>query len=119
MPTSWTPWTTEERAAFEAHLPGCPDCRGEVASLREAATTMAVADAVAPPPEMRDAVRARIARTPQLPPQVGADAPDEATPPPAATDAGPVRADRRREPPHRLSRCVAAAHGRRGSPRGR
>ena len=70
----------EERAAFEAHLPGCPDCRGEVASLREAATTMAVADAVAPPPEMRDAVRARIARTPQLPPQVAGDAA-----PPSAT----------------------------------
>jgi anti-sigma factor RsiW len=58
----------DELAAFEAHLPGCPDCRAEVASLREAAARMAVAEAVAPPPELREAVRARIARTPQLPP---------------------------------------------------
>lgn len=77
----------EERVAFEAHLPGCPDCRAEVASLREAATTMAVAEAVAPPPELRDAVRARIARTPQLPPQVTADT---APPAPHATPAAPA-----------------------------
>jgi len=81
----------EERAAFEAHLPGCPDCRAEVASLGEAATTMAVADAVALPPEMRDAVRARIARTPQLPPQVTVDptpAPATGHAPVAPTPAG-------------------------------
>lgn len=70
----------EERAAFEAHLPGCHDCRAEVASLRETATTMAVADAAPPPPEMRHAVLARIARTPQLPPQVGSDVPAATTP---------------------------------------
>lgn len=80
----------EERAAFEAHLPGCPDCRAEVASLREATTTMAVADAVAPPPEMRDAVRARIARTPQLPPQVTAGTPAEPARPQPTVGQTPV-----------------------------
>ncbi len=58
----------DERAAFEAHLPGCPDCRAEVASLAEATTRMALTDALPPPPAMLDAVRAQIARTPQLPP---------------------------------------------------
>jgi anti-sigma-K factor RskA len=94
----------EERAAFEAHLPGCPDCRAEVASLREAATAMAVADAVTPPPELRDAVRARIARTPQLPPQVADPTPapaaghEPATPAPAgdAPPPPPVPLRRRR-----------------------
>ncbi len=77
----------QERDAFEAHLPGCPDCRAEVTSLREATTTMAVAEAAAPPPEMRDVVRARIARTPQLPPQVAADTAPPA--PPHETSAAP------------------------------
>ncbi|MDO8121031.1 anti-sigma factor [Isoptericola sp. b490] len=64
----------DERAAFEAHLPGCADCRAEVDSLRAAATTMGAAEATTPPPGLRDLVRDRIARTPQHPPAVAATA---------------------------------------------
>jgi anti-sigma factor RsiW len=71
----------DELAAFEAHLPQCPDCRAEVASMREAVARMASAESVAPPAQLRDAVRARIARTPQLPPLATPEATD-----PEATD---------------------------------
>jgi len=57
-----------ERAEFEAHLAACEDCRAEVSSLEEAVVRMAMADAVTPPPAMREAVMASIARTPQAPP---------------------------------------------------
>jgi len=55
---------------------------------------------VAPPPEMRDVVRARIARTPQLPPQVAVD-PAPATP--RETPAAPVAAPAGDQDPARVA----------------
>ncbi len=57
-----------ERGAFETHLAACEDCRAEVASLERAVVRLVLADAVVPPPELQAAVRARVARTPQVPP---------------------------------------------------
>ena len=58
-----------ERAAFERHLAGCPDCRAEVASLREAAGLLAETTAAEPPPELRSAVLSGIASIRPLPPE--------------------------------------------------
>jgi len=57
-----------ERAAFEQHLAECPECRAEVASLREAAHDLSLLSPSAPPVEMRDAVLARIGTIRPLPP---------------------------------------------------
>lgn len=57
-----------ERAAFEAHLADCADCRTEVAELREAAGLLAGLTPVAPPPRVRDEVLAGIDRVRPLPP---------------------------------------------------
>ena len=59
-----------ERARFEAHLDVCLDCRVEVAGLREAASTLTDATAVAPPVGLRDRVLADIAKVRPLPPLV-------------------------------------------------
>lgn len=75
-----------ERARFEAHLDICHDCRVEVAGLREAATTLTDATAVAPPAELRDRVLAGIATVRPLPPLVTAHVASRA----------PGRASRRR-----------------------
>ncbi|CAI9411492.1 anti-sigma factor [Nocardioides sp. T2.26MG-1] len=61
-----------ERAAFERHLAECPECRAEVASLREAAGTLAETTAVEPPAALRDRVLAGIATTRPLPPEAPA-----------------------------------------------
>lgn len=82
-----------ERAAFERHLAECPECRAEVASLREAAAVLAETTAVEPPPALRDRVLAGIATTRPLPPEVPA----------------PVALDSRRRPRRRLNLLVAAA----------
>ncbi|MCG2803405.1 MAG: anti-sigma factor [Cellulomonas sp.] len=58
----------DERAAFTAHLAGCQECTAEVASLRATAVALALGDAVTPPPGLRAAVLADIARTAQLGP---------------------------------------------------
>lgn len=55
-----------ERAAFEAHLPTCADCRTEVASLLEAAARLGAASAITPPAALLDAVRAEVERTAQV-----------------------------------------------------
>lgn len=80
-----------ERASFEQHLATCPDCRAEVAELREAAHTLgALADAE-PPARLRSAVLDGIAQVRPLPPVVdpttsatpltgGADGPGSLTP---------------------------------------
>ena len=57
-----------ERASFERHLAGCPVCRAEVDSLREAAAALADDVAVAPPAELRSMVLTDIARVRPLPP---------------------------------------------------
>lgn len=60
-----------ERAAFEAHLTSCADCRAEVAELSAAAHAIAATIEVAPPPRLRAAVLGRIATTRPLPPLPG------------------------------------------------
>lgn len=63
-----------ERARFERHLAGCAECQAEVASLRAAASEMAVLSEVAPPPSLRAKVLAEISTVRPLPPLT---APDE------------------------------------------
>jgi anti-sigma-K factor RskA len=62
-----------ERATFERHLPGCDTCRAQVAELRETAGRLADAAWSVPPPAMRDQVLARMRRTRQERPRVGAE----------------------------------------------
>lgn len=56
----------EERAALEAHLEGCPECRAELESLTGVARLLTLADpehfgtAPAPPPSLADRVAATI-----------------------------------------------------------
>lgn len=54
-----------ERAAFEEHLATCPECRDEVAGLRETVARIAVAVGVTPPAGLRGRVLAEVARTAQ------------------------------------------------------
>lgn len=58
----------DERARFEAHLTGCPDCRAEVDSLREAAGLLSTTTELTPPPGLRDSVLAGISQVRPLPP---------------------------------------------------
>ena len=57
----------EERAATEAHLEGCPECRAEADALAPMATVLRRADperlapTPAPPPELADRIARRIA----------------------------------------------------------
>ena len=57
----------DERAAFEAHLEGCPDCREELATLAPLARLLPLADpdrlcpAPAPPPRLADQVASAVA----------------------------------------------------------
>jgi hypothetical protein len=57
----------DERAALEAHLEGCPECRAELESLRSVAQLMPLADpqrfaeAPSPPPLLGERVAATIA----------------------------------------------------------
>jgi Anti-sigma-K factor rskA/Putative zinc-finger len=55
-----------ERVAFARHMAGCPACELEVAELQETAARLADPVAVAPPPGLRAAVLAEVARTPQV-----------------------------------------------------
>jgi anti-sigma-K factor RskA len=86
-----------ERVAFEKHLPGCPDCQQEVASLREATTMMADDAALAPPPALRNAVLSGIKTIRPLPPETD-DEPRDSRQRPAASMAKvlPMRPRRRR-----------------------
>ncbi len=59
-----------ERAAFERHLADCQACRLELASLHEAAATLATVEHVEPPARMREQVLAGIGSIRPLPPQV-------------------------------------------------
>jgi anti-sigma-K factor RskA len=58
----------DERAQFEEHLAGCPACRSEVDSLREAAALLAETTVTVPSTELRDRVLAGVAGTRPLPP---------------------------------------------------
>lgn len=60
-----------ERAEFEKHLARCPSCAEEVRGLRETAARLALATAIAPPPELRARVLAAAPHIRQLPPGRG------------------------------------------------
>jgi hypothetical protein len=59
--------TAAEVTRFERHLNRCDNCTGEVRGFRETATRMAMAVAQQPPPTLRAAVMADVARTRQVP----------------------------------------------------
>lgn len=60
----------DELQAFEEHLRACDDCRREVAELRETAAHLGSSTPGAPPADLKSAVMADIALTPQLTPAV-------------------------------------------------
>ncbi|MEZ5178219.1 MAG: anti-sigma factor [Acidimicrobiales bacterium] len=60
--------TADERARYEEHLAGCPDCRAEVAGFHDTAALLAAAVATAPSSEVRARVLAEVATTRQDPP---------------------------------------------------
>ena len=57
-----------ERAEFERHLAACAECREEVASLREAAATLADSASTPPPASLRAGVLGEIGSIRPLPP---------------------------------------------------
>lgn len=60
----------EEFQQFEAHLETCPDCREEVAEMRDVAVQLSEAVATEPPLRLRDSVLEQIAHTAQDRPAV-------------------------------------------------
>jgi anti-sigma-K factor RskA len=91
----------DERADFEAHLPGCSDCQAEVASLHEAAILMADDSALTPPPSLRASVLSGISTIRPLPPETEQGEPAE----PELATVVPMRGRRR----FRLATLAAAA----------
>lgn len=68
-----------ERAEFEQHLAVCATCREEVAGLQRAATEIAAATELPPPPSLRASVLAGISDVRPLPPaEPVRDLPDDA-----------------------------------------
>jgi hypothetical protein len=59
--------TAAEVARFERHMLRCQSCTSEVRGFRETATRLGMAAAQPPPPTLRAAVMADVARTRQLP----------------------------------------------------
>ncbi len=59
--------TAREVARFERHLNRCDNCTSEVRGFRETATRLGLAATRQPPPALRTAVMADVARTRQLP----------------------------------------------------
>ena len=59
--------TAAEVTRFERHLNRCDSCTSEVRGFRETATRLAMAVAQQPPPSLRTAVMADVARTRQAP----------------------------------------------------
>ncbi|HET7245180.1 MAG TPA: anti-sigma factor [Streptosporangiaceae bacterium] len=59
--------TAAEVARFERHMNRCDGCTSEVRGFRETATRLAMAVAQQPPPTLRAAVMADVARTGQVP----------------------------------------------------
>jgi anti-sigma-K factor RskA len=55
----------EENRQFETHLETCPDCREEVAEMREIAVQLSEGVATDPPATLRASVLQQIAQTPQ------------------------------------------------------
>ena len=69
----------DERVLFEEHLALCPECRVEVASLREAASALADLTRAETGPDVRRAVLDKIGTVRPLPPLVQRPAYDTAT----------------------------------------
>jgi anti-sigma-K factor RskA len=65
--------TETETEEFESHLATCPDCREEVAEMRDVAVQLSDAVATDPPPSLRAAVLEQIAHTAQDPQPVRND----------------------------------------------
>ena len=63
-----------ERDRFDRHLNRCQSCASELRGFREVATALAFAASAEPPPGLRERVMAAVARTRQLPPEVGTQA---------------------------------------------
>ncbi|WP_405020532.1 anti-sigma factor [Kitasatospora sp. NBC_00070] len=65
-----------ERAEFERHLAACPSCAQEVAEFAATLARLGAAEAVAPPPALRQRVLAQLPTVRQHPPHAapGADA---------------------------------------------
>jgi anti-sigma-K factor RskA len=59
----------DERRRFEEHLDVCEACRQEVAELQATAARLGDAEAIAPPPGMREAVLAQLDHVRQEPPR--------------------------------------------------
>ncbi len=57
--------TEEETTEFESHLATCPDCREEVAEMRDIAVQLSKAVAAEPPTGLRASVLAKISQTAQ------------------------------------------------------
>jgi anti-sigma-K factor RskA len=94
-----------ERAAFEAHLPGCRDCQDEVTSLREAAALMADDSALTPPDSLRRSVLAGISTIRPLPPEIDQAREEE----PASATVVPLRRHRFRMASLAAAAAVAAS----------
>lgn len=60
----------QEVTLFEQHLAECSACRSEVDEIRETSARLAQAEAVSPPPALKDRVMTRIATIRPLPPIV-------------------------------------------------
>jgi anti-sigma-K factor RskA len=61
--------SADERMVFERHLGDCDACRLEVTELRETASRLGAAAAMAPPPQLKSNVMAQIRNVRQLPPE--------------------------------------------------
>ena len=99
----------QERAAFEEHLPGCRDCRDEVASLREAAALMADDVALTPPDSLRRSVLAGISTIRPLPPEIDPELNEVREEEPASATVLPMRRHRFRMASLAAAAAVAAS----------
>ncbi len=83
--------SADERAEFESHLAGCSSCQLEAAEFTETLAELSVLFATAPPPALRFAVMAAIARTRQRPREQVARSDDGATPSTESGEEAPRR----------------------------
>ena len=99
-----------ERRAVERLLERDPAAAAEVASLRAAAAELGGAVAAAPPPGLRAAVLAEVARTPQAPPLPATSASSASSAPSASSARDPrSRGARSRRPVARRATALVAA----------
>ncbi len=80
----------DERAAFEAHLPDCDTCRGEVEGFLLTAAMLGSAVAEQPPAHLKGAILDTVARTRQEPPSAAPTAPWRVAEP-TPSSRGPAR----------------------------